>query len=44
MAGSAALSELPRVLMTQAVWGALIVLLGRFWIGRNLKRLIVQGG
>lgn len=44
MVGSAALSELPRVLMTQAVWGALIVLLGRFWIGRNLKRLIVQGG
>ena len=44
MVGSATLSELPRVLMMQAVWGALIVLLGRFWVGRNLKRLIVQGG
>ena len=43
-AGSASLSELPRVLLSQAVWGALIWRLGRMWIGRNLRRLILQGG
>ena len=44
MAGTASLSELPRVLLTQAAWGAVIWRLGRAWIGRNLRRLIVQGG
>ncbi len=43
-AGSASLSGLPRVLLSQAVWGALIWRLGRMWIGRNLRRLILQGG
>ena len=37
-------AELPRVLLSQAVWGALIWRLGRMWIGRNLRRLILQGG
>ena len=44
MAGTAGLSELPGVLLTQAVWGVVIWRLGRAWIGRNLKRMIVQGG
>lgn len=44
MVGSADLSELPRVLLLQALWGAAIFLLGRFWMRRNLRRLIVQGG
>ncbi len=44
MVGSATLSELPRVLLLQAFWGAVIFLLGRFWIRRNLRRPIVQGG
>ena len=43
-AGTAALGELPRVLLSQAVWGVLIWRAGRAWIGRNLRRLIVQGG
>lgn len=44
MVGSADLSELPRVLLLQAFWGVAIFLLGRFWMHRNLRRLIVQGG
>jgi len=44
MAGSASLSELPPVLLSQLVWGVLIWRLGRAWIGRNLRRLIAQGG
>lgn len=42
--GSASLAELPRVLLLQLVWGALIVLVGRCWIGRNLRKLVLQGG
>ncbi len=44
MAGTASLSELPQVLLGQALWGVVIWRLGRAWIGRNLRRLIVQGG
>jgi len=44
MAGAAALSELPQVLLTQALWGVAIWRLGRAWMGLNLRRLIVQGG
>ena len=44
MAGTASLDELPRVLLTQLIWGLAIWRLGRAWIGRNLRRLIVQGG
>ena len=40
----AAPAELPRVLLLQLVWGALIVLVGRRWIGRNLRKLVLQGG
>ena len=43
-AGSAALSELPGVLLGQLAWGVLIWRLGRAWIGRNLRRLVAQGG
>ena len=44
MAGTASLSELPQVLLVQLIWGVVLWRLGRAWIGRNLKRLIVQGG
>ncbi|MBQ8952518.1 MAG: hypothetical protein IJ048_00245 [Clostridia bacterium] len=43
-AGSAALSELPGVLLGQVIWGVLIWRLGRAWIGLNLRRLVAQGG
>lgn len=42
--GSAPLSDLPRVLIVQAVWTVALVLVGRKWIGRNLKKLVIQGG
>ena len=43
-AGSAALSELPGVLLGQLIWGVIIWRLGRAWIGLNLRRLVAQGG
>lgn len=42
--GSASLSELPRVLGLQLIWGTAIVVAGRKWIGRNLRKLVMQGG
>ena len=42
--GSASLSELPRVLGLQLIWGIVIVFLGRRWIHRNLRKLVMHGG
>ena len=42
--GSEPLSALPGVLATQLVWAAVLILIGRLWIRRNLNRLTIQGG
>ena len=42
--GSEPLSALPGVLMTQLFWAAALIFIGRKWIGRNLRRLTIQGG
>lgn len=42
--GSASLAQLPRVLLLQLVWGVILWQLGRRWIDRNLRHLILQGG
>jgi len=42
--GSAAIAELPGVLLLQAAWTVVLVAVGRVWIRRNLDRLVLQGG
>lgn len=42
--GSAPIGDLGRVLLLQAVWTLALVAVGRFWIRRNLDRLVLQGG
>lgn len=42
--GAASLAELPRVLIIQLIWGALIILGGRAWIHNNSRKLVIQGG
>lgn len=44
LAGSAGLSELPRVLLVQGFWFMALLALGRFWVKRNLRRMVIQGG
>jgi ABC-2 type transport system permease protein len=42
--GSAHISELGRVLLSQLLWTAGMIALGRAWINRNLRKLVIQGG
>ncbi len=42
--GLTPLSQLPEALALQLGWVAVFILLGRWLIARNLKRLVVQGG
>ncbi len=42
--GSEPLTALPGVLALQLVWGIVLAFLGRSWINRNLKKLVIQGG
>jgi ABC-2 type transport system permease protein len=42
--GSAHISELGGVLMSQLLWAAGMIALGRVWISRNLRKLVIQGG
>ncbi|NLG23840.1 MAG: hypothetical protein GX558_00680 [Clostridiales bacterium] len=42
--GAAGVSELLRVVPLQLGWALALFWIGRTWIGRNLRRLVVQGG
>lgn len=42
--GSEPLSSLPSVLLLQLGWAAVMILTGRAWINKNLKKLVIQGG
>lgn len=42
--GSAAPGELWLVVVKQFGWAVVFIAIGRFWIGRNLKKLVLQGG
>lgn len=42
--GAAPVSDVLRVVLIQAGWATLIIWAGRRWIGRNLKKLTMQGG
>ena len=42
--GSAQISELGGVLISQLLWAVGMIALGRAWIARNLRKLVIQGG
>lgn len=42
--GSEPLSALPGVILMQLIWAGALIFIGRKWIGRNLKKLTIQGG
>lgn len=42
--GSAAPGDLWQIVMKQFLWAGAMIAIGRFWIHRNLKKLVIQGG
>lgn len=42
--GSIPLNSLGSVVLMQLSWSAVMILIGRVWINRNLTKLVVQGG
>lgn len=42
--GTANLSGLSLILLVQLLWCAAFTIAGRLWMGRNLRKLVIQGG